>query len=108
MAYKAIHYFAPIAATKVRPIAALIRKKSVEEAKGILKFMHNRGARLLEKVLASAAANAEDRGARDATTLTVIEARVDEGPRLKRIQPRARGMAFMILKRLSHIHVSIE
>jgi large subunit ribosomal protein L22 len=108
MPYRATHRFAPIAATKVRPITRLIRSRTVSEATAILQYLPNRGARLLEKVLKSAAANAADMGMRDPESMRVIEARVDEGPRLKRIQPRARGMAFMILKRLSHIHVAIE
>lgn len=108
MAYRASHRFADIAATKVRKIADLIRAQPVETAMQRLRFIPNRGARFLEKVLQSAVANAEERGARRLEQMIVTEARVDEGPRMKRIQPRARGMAFMILKRMSHIHVAID
>ena len=63
---------------------------------------------MLEKLLRSALANAEDRGERRLEDMVVVEARVDEGPRMKRIRPRARGMAFMIIKRMSHIHVAVD
>lgn len=108
MQYRASHRFADISPTKVRPIANLIRKRPVDEALETLKFIHNRGARYLEKALASAKANAEDRGARGVDNMFVSAAYVDEAPRLKRIQPRSRGMAFAILKRLCHIHIEIS
>ncbi|MGL4460585.1 MAG: 50S ribosomal protein L22, partial [Planctomycetia bacterium] len=96
MSYFAIHKNARIAPTKVRKIADLIRKRPVDEALERLQFLPNRGARYLEKVLKSAIANAEDLGEREMERLVVVDARIDEGPRLKRIQPHARGMAFMI------------
>jgi large subunit ribosomal protein L22 len=104
----ATHRFARIAATKVRPFADLIRGLTVEAAAEELKYHPNRGARFLEKVLQSARANAEDRGARNVDALTVVDCRVDGGPMFKRIQPRARGVAFIIRKRFSHIHVGID
>ena len=70
--------------------------------------MPNRGARMLEKVLRSAMANAEDRGARNVEHLLITEARVDGGPMFKRLHARARGMAYLIRRRFSHIHVSID
>ncbi len=105
---KASHKYARISAYKVRPFADLIRGKSAGEGLNQLKFIHNRGARFLEKVLRSAVANAEDRGARNVESLKIVEARVDGGPMFKRIQPRARGMAFGILKRTAHIHVAVD
>jgi large subunit ribosomal protein L22 len=105
--YKAAHRFARISPTKVRQIADLVRGRTVMEATEVLKFMPNRGARFLEKVLKSATANAEDQAVRDVERLTVVEARVDEGPRMKRFQPRARGSAFPIIKRMSHIRVEL-
>jgi large subunit ribosomal protein L22 len=62
---------------------------------------------MIEKVLASARANAEDRGARNVETLRVVEAKVDGGPMFKRIQPHARGIGFLIKKRFSHITVAV-
>jgi large subunit ribosomal protein L22 len=105
---RASHRFARISATKVRPFATLIRGKAAAQALAELRYLPNRGARILEKVLRSAMANAEDKGARNVDRLRVIEARVDEGPMMKRIQPRARGMAYVIRKRFSHVHVAIE
>ena len=104
----ASHRFARISATKVRPFVKLIRGKSTAEGLNALRYVPNRGARFLEKVLKSAIANAEDKGARNVDSLRIIEARVDGGPMFKRIQPRARGMAFTIRRRMSHIHVDID
>ncbi|GAB4147873.1 MAG: hypothetical protein Tsb009_21310 [Planctomycetaceae bacterium] len=73
-----------------------------------LRYVSNRGARMLEKVLKSAMANAAERQVRNVDRLRIVEARVDGGPMFKRIQPRARGTAFMIRRRSSHIHVAIE
>ena len=106
MAYEAVHRFARISARKVRPLANLIRGKHADEALDILRYQPQRGARLLEKVLKSALGNAEDRRAPNLQNLVVVDARIEEGPRFKRVRPRARGMAFMVKKRMSHIHVA--
>jgi large subunit ribosomal protein L22 len=108
MAYTATHRHARISATKVRPLADLIRGQRVDEALAILKFQPQRGARMLEKVLKSALGNAEDQRAPNLGGLMVIDARVDGGPMFKRVRPRARGMAHVIKKRFAHIKVSIE
>ena len=108
MGFKASHRFAKIAPTKIRRVADLIRKQPVKDALESLKFVPNKGARMLEKVLQSAIANAEDKGARKIEEMQVSEARIDEGPRMKRYQPHARGTAFGIIKRFSHIHVEID
>src|ERR671925_1651663 len=108
MDYKAKHRYADMSARKVRPFATLIRGKRADEALESLRFLHNRGARLLEQVLRSALGNAEDRGARDIDDLVVSESRVDGGPMMKRIQPRARGSAYPIKRRLAHIHVTLS
>jgi len=107
MEYKASHRFADMSARKVRPFADLIRGKSVDEALQLLRFAPNRGARLVESVVKSAMGNAEDRGARDPEDLIVTEARIDDGPMFKRIMPRARGTAYMILRRMCHVHIAI-
>src|SRR5205814_5659335 len=108
MAYEAVHRYARISARKVRPLADLIRGKHADEALDLLRYQPQRGARLLEKVLKSALGNAEDRRAPAVAELVVVDARVDEGPMFKRIRPRARGMAFMIKKRMSHIRVAVD
>ena len=105
---RALHKHARISATKVRPFADMVRGMTVAEGINALKYEHNRGARMLEKVLMSARANAEDRGARGVDDLPIVECRVDGGPMFKRIQPRARGTAFMIRRRFAHIHVGID
>lgn len=108
MAYEAVHRFARISARKVRPIADLIRGKYADEALDILRYQPQRGARLLEKVLKSALGNADDRRAQNLQNLVVVDVRIDGGPMFKRIRPRARGMAFMIKKRMSHIRVAVD
>jgi len=108
MAYEAVHRFARISARKIRPLANLIRGKHADEALDILRYQPQRGARLLEKVLKSALGNAEDRRAPNLQNLVVVDARIDEGPMFKRVRPRARGMAFMVKKRMSHIHVAVD
>ncbi len=105
---QASHKFARISATKVRPFADLIRGLTIEQGLNALRFRPNRGARFLEKVLQSARANAEDRGARNVDRLKISEVCIDGGPMIKRIQPRARGMAFVIRRRMSHIRISID
>ena len=108
MEYKASQRYADMSARKIRPFATLVRGKTLDEALQALRFLPNRGARLLEQVLLSARGNAMDRGARDVEDLIVSESRVDDGPMFKRIMPRARGTAYMILRRLAHIHVALE
>lgn len=108
MAYHAKHRFARISPRKVRHLADLIRGKRADEALSILEFQPHRGARLLEKVLRSALGNAEDQRAPGLSRLVVSDCRVDGGPMFKRIRPRARGMAFMIKKRTSHIYVAVD
>ena len=108
MAFNATHRFARIAASKVRPFVDLIRGRRVDEALLLLRYEPNRGARMLEKVLKSAVANAEDQGARNVDRMTVTDARADGGPMMKRIMPRARGMAYTIRRRFAHIAVAIE
>jgi large subunit ribosomal protein L22 len=108
MAYEAVQRFARISARKVRPLADLIRGKHADDALDILHYQPQRGARLLEKVLKSALGNAEDRRAANLQNLVVVDVRVDDGPMFKRVRPRARGMAFMIKKRMSHIRVAVD
>jgi large subunit ribosomal protein L22 len=105
---QAVHRYARISPTKVRPFADMIRGKTAEDGLLALAFEPNRGARFLEKVLKSAVANAEDRGVRNPSRLTITEARVDGGPMFKRVHARARGMANLIRRRTAHIHVSVD
>src|ERR1700675_4836069 len=108
MQYAAHHRFADMSARKIRQFATLIRGRRADEALEALRFFPNRSARLLEQVLKSALGNAEDRGARDLDDLVVSESRVDGGPIMKRIMPRARGTAYPIKRRYAHIHVTVS
>ncbi|MBV9123394.1 MAG: 50S ribosomal protein L22 [Planctomycetes bacterium] len=108
MNYEAHHRFADMSARKVRPFATLIRGRSADEALELLRFLPNKSARLLEGVLKSALGNAEDRGARHLEDLMVVESRVDGGPMMKRIMPRARGTAYVIKRRSAHIHITLS
>ncbi len=108
MEYAAHHRFADMSPRKIRAFAALIRGRRADEALEALRFFPNKSARLLEQVLKSALGNAEDRGAREIDDLTVVDSRVDQGPTMKRIMPRARGSANVIRRRWSHIHVTLS
>ncbi|NLY01047.1 MAG: 50S ribosomal protein L22 [Rhodopirellula sp.] len=108
MAYEAHHRYARISPRKVRALADLIRGKFADEALDILRYQPQRGARMLEKVIRSALANAEDRRAPNLGDLMIAEVQIDGGPMFKRMRPHARGMASVIKKRMSHIHVALE
>ena len=108
MPYQATHRFARISARKVRPLADLIRGKFADEALDILRYQPHRGARLLEKVLKIALGNAEAKRVQNPGDMVVTVCRIDGGPMFKRIRPRARGMAFMIKKLMSHIRVALD
>lgn len=106
--YTAKHRYADVTPRKLRPFADLIRGKQVDEALESLRFLPNRGARLVESVLRSAMGNAADRGTRALEDLYVAESRIDGAPIMKRFMPRARGMAYPIFKRYSHIIVAVS
>src|SRR5213595_1799896 len=108
MQYTAHHRFADMSARKIRPFAALIRGRNADEALELLRFLPNKSARLLEAVLKSALGNAEDRGARDVDDLVVSESRIDGGPIMKRIMPRARGSASPIKRRYAHVIIAVS
>jgi len=108
MAYEAVHRYARISPRKVRLLADMIRGKNADDALDILRYQPQRGARMLEKVLKSALANAEDRRAPNLRHLVVVDVRVDQGPMFRRIRPKARGMAAVIKKRMSHIRLALE
>jgi large subunit ribosomal protein L22 len=108
MGFKATHRFARISARKVRPLANLVRGKYADEALDLLRYMPQRGARLLEKVIKSALGNAEDLRAGNVGDLQIKDCRIDGGPMFKRIRPQARGMAFVVRRRMAHISVELE
>ena len=108
MEAKAVAKYIRIAPRKVRVVMNLIRDKSIAEAFAILKFTPKAGADVIEKVLKSAVANAENNFDMNVDKLYVSSAYVDQGPTLKRIHPRSRGQAFSILKRTSHVTVVVS
>ena len=93
---------------KARRVIDLVRGKSVSEALAILKYAPQAAAKPVAKVVASAAANAENNFGLNPRTLVISEAYANEGPTMRRFQPRAQGRAFMIRKRTSHITVVVE
>ncbi|MFB6181823.1 MAG: 50S ribosomal protein L22 [Candidatus Magasanikbacteria bacterium] len=97
-----------MAPRKVRLVADLIRDMDVDEAKTQLRLSKKRAAKPMLKLLNSAIANAEHNQNLDKSTLTVKIATVDEGPTMKRYQPRAYGRATTIRKRSSHIKLVLE
>lgn len=113
MAIQSCHRYAQISARKVRPLADMVRGKFADEALDILRYQPARGARLLEKVIKSAIGNAQDPSQNSGKSsgveeLVVMEAHIDGGPVFKRIRPMSRGQAFGILKRTSHITVTLK
>ena len=93
---------------KARLIADQIRGEHVEKALQLLTFSNKKAAHIVKKVLESAIANAEHNEGADIDELKVSAVMVDEGPTHKRIQPRAKGRANRILKRTSHITVTVS
>lgn len=93
---------------KARLVINEVRGRYAIEALAFLRFIPNRAAGYISKVLQSAVANAANNHGLEPENLKIVEARVDEGPRMKRVQPRAQGRAYRILKRMSHIIVTVE
>lgn len=108
MEAKAIAKTVRIAPRKVRLVVDLVRGKKVSEAAAILRLTPKGSSVVVEKVLKSAAANAVNNLKMDKNSLYVKEAYVNEGPTMKRFQPRAKGSAGGILKRTSHITIVLE
>lgn len=117
MSARAIHRNAPVSPRKARLVADMIRRKTVEEAQDILEFNPQRAAYLIGRLLRSAAANAAELSANenwrggeelDESNLYVKRIAVDEGRRFKRMRPRARGMAYGILRRRCHITLELD
>lgn len=108
MEAKAVAKYVQISPRKARQVTQLIQGKSVEDALTMLQFTPKRAARIVHKVVRSAAANAENNHDMDADGLVVSSAYVDEGPSLKRIRPRARGRADRYVRRMSHITIVVR
>ena len=100
--------YARISSRKVKTVIDLIRNKKVGEALAILKLTPKAASELVEKLLKSAIANAENNHGMDVEKLYVAEIYANQGPTLKRVRPRAQGRAFRIRKRTSHITVVLK
>ena len=104
----AVAKFVRVPPRKARLVMDEVRGLYAIDALAFLRFIPNRAAGYISKVLASAVANAANNHGLNPENLKLVEARVDEGPRMKRVQPRAQGRAYRILKRMSHIMVIVE
>src|SRR3989344_854277 len=97
-----------IAPRKVRMVADIIRGKSVEQAQNILNFTVKKAVNPLSKLLNSAIASASNNFQLDPSSLFISKITIDEGPKYKRFMPRARGQAYEIQKKTSHITIVLE
>ena len=105
---KAILRYARISSRKVKIVADLIRGKKVDEALAIVKFTPKASSEIIEKLLKSAIANAENNHGMNRGNLIVSEIYANQGPTLKRIRPAAKGSAVRIRKRTSHITIILR
>ena len=108
MEAKAIAKYVRTSPRKAGQICSLVRGKNVDEALAILKYMPQKSAGIIAKVVKSAAANAENNMNMDPKKLYVSEVYANQGPTLKRFMPRAQGRATSIRKRTSHIGVVVR
>ncbi|MGL4772789.1 MAG: 50S ribosomal protein L22 [Clostridium sp.] len=108
MEAKAIAKYVRMSPIKVGVVLDLIRGKNVKEAFAILQYTPREAAVVINKVLKSAVANAENNNGLDADNLYVSEAHVGQGPTLKRFRPMDHGKAFKILKKTSHITIAVK
>lgn len=107
MEVRAIAKDTGVSPRKVRPLVDMVRGKKVDDALTILKFASKPAARVVAKVVKSAAANAENNFQMSPTDLKIVTIFADEARTLKRFRPRARGRVSPILKRSSHITVVV-
>ena len=105
---KAVAKYVRMSPSKLKPVADLVRGKDLNEALTILKFTTGKGAELVEKVIQSAASNAENNFDMESENLYVAEISADYGPTMKRWRAGAQGRASIILKRTSHISVTLK
>lgn len=108
MEAKATAKYVRMSPSKLKPVTDLVRGKDLNEALTILKFTSGKGAELVEKVVQSAAANAENNHDMNPDELYVAEIYANQGPTMKRFRAGAKGRASMILKRTSHIAVTLR
>ena len=100
--------YARISSRKVKIVADLIRGKKIDEALAIVKYVPKASSEIIEKLLKSAIANAENNHGMKHENLYVAEIYANQGPTLKRIRPAAKGSAVRIRKRTSHITIVLK
>ena len=105
---KATVSYARVSVTKACFVLDAIRGKDVTSALGILAYNNRYASKVIEKLLESAIANAENNNGMKAENLYVAECYANKGPTMKRIQPRAQGRAYRIEKRTSHITIVLD
>jgi large subunit ribosomal protein L22 len=108
MAFQATHKFARVSPRKARLLMNLIRGRDVDDALALLRFAKQRYSGMIEKVVRSAVANANETPDPPRNTLFVAKAWVDPGPVIKRFQPKDRGKAYPIKKRTAHLVVTVD
>jgi large subunit ribosomal protein L22 len=108
MPFQASHRFARVSPRKARLLMDLIRGRNVDDALTLLRFAKQRSSGMIEQVVRSAVANANEGEAAPRGTLFVAKAWVDPGPVIKRFQPKDRGKAYPIKKRTSHLVVTVD
>ena len=108
MEARAVAKYVKMSPSKIKPVTDLVRGKDLTEALTILMFTPGKGAELIEKVVQSAAANAENNHEMDVSKLYVAEIYANQGPTMKRWRAGAQGRAGRILKRSSHIGVTLK
>ncbi len=108
MEAKAIAKYVRMSPVKLAPVTDLVRGKDLQEALNILKFTPGKGAEIVEKVVKSAAANAEENHKMNPDNLYVAEVYANKGPTMKRWRPGSQGRASIILKRTSHVGVTLR
>src|ERR1035438_7253627 len=108
MPFEAKHRYARIAPRKARLLMDLIRGRDVDDAITMLRFSKQRASGMIEKVVRSAVANAVEQDVRSRNALYLSKSRVDTGTVIKRFQPKDRGKAYSIMKRTSHLVVTLD
>jgi large subunit ribosomal protein L22 len=111
MEARAVSRYIRMSPRKARLVADLVRGKSLEQALSILALTQKKASPILRKTILSAAANCRQLSdaeiETDDASLFIKDIRIDEGPTMKRIRPRAQGRAYRILKRMSHVKVTV-
>ena len=107
MEVKAVAKYTGLPAKKVRPLVNMVRGKKVDEALNLLKFTPTPKAKVVAKLVKSAAANAENNYQMDPADLKIVSIFADDAPSMRRYRARSRGRASPIRKRSSHITVIV-